>query len=76
MQGPKTESGLHNLVFVLVAAVRMHFSLQGGKWKMHGPGKMETCFSWHWIGPKPLIQFPLQVWSMQCRVLVFHIGGA
>ena len=48
-------------------------SLQGGKWKMHGPGKMETCFSWHWIGPKPLIQFPLQVWSMQYRVLVFHI---
>ena len=39
MQVPKTESGLHNLVFVLVAAVRMHSSLQGGKWKMHGPGK-------------------------------------
>ena len=73
MQVPKTESDLHNLVFVLVAAVRMHSSLQGEKWKMHGPGKTETCFSWPWTGPKLLIQFLLQVWSMQCRVSVFLI---
>ena len=44
MQVPKAESGLDNLVFVLVGAVRMH-SVQGGEWKMHGPGKMEACFS-------------------------------
>ena len=31
--------------FVLAAAVRMHSSSQGGKWKMHGPGKMPTCLS-------------------------------
>ena len=31
MQVPKTESGLYNLVFVLVAAVRTHSSLLGGK---------------------------------------------
>ena len=43
MQVPKTESGLHNLVFVLVAAVRMHSSLQGGRWKMHGPEKRKLA---------------------------------
>ena len=73
MQVPKIESGLHNLVFVRVAAVWMHFSLPGGKWKTHVPGEMEACFSWRWTGPKPLIQFPLQIWSMQCPVSVFHI---
>ena len=45
MQVPKSESGLDNLVFVLVGAVRTHSSVQGGEWKMHGPGKMEACFS-------------------------------
>ena len=73
MQVPKTESGLHNLVFVLVAAVGMHSSLQGGRWKMHGPEKTETCFSWLWTGPKFSIQLFQQVLSMQCRVSVFHI---
>ena len=44
MQVPQTESGPHNLVFVLVAAVRMHFSLQGGKCKCMGPEKRKRAF--------------------------------
>ena len=51
MQVPEAESGIYNLVFVRVAAVRVHFSLPGGRREMHGPGQMEVCFSWPWIGP-------------------------
>ena len=55
MQVPKTESRLHNLVFVLVAAVRMHSSLRSGRWKMYGPGKTETSKAFDSISPAGLV---------------------
>ena len=71
MQVPKSESGLDNLVFVLVGAVRTHSSVQGA-WARKDGGLLLP-------GPKPLIQFPCRF--SQCHVpfrysISFLFGGA